>query len=49
MTYEWPAEAKDRGYRIIARLCAISRVKGGPRWCLTEDQCARYPNEHKAV
>lgn len=42
MAHEWPAEAKERGYRIIAALCENSRRQGGPRWCLTDDQCAKY-------
>jgi len=44
--FAWPEEARERGNRIIAALCGISRRRGGKPWCLTPEQCARYPKEH---
>jgi len=47
MTYAWPEEAKERGYRIIARLCGNEQRKHGKRLCLTEEQCAKYAKYHE--
>lgn len=46
--YAWSPTDRERGNRIIARLCGISKRETGKRMCLSPWlECEQYPLEHE--